>query len=193
MKSDPHVSHIGNWYFRDVDGNYLPDFDTPYFYHDGDVINPLPFTLSMFRLRNLYFYSSGNIINFQLGGSGAGINFGKIYIIASNDVFTFNMMNMSMLDAGLVVIAGHDITNANMMSGSGIGTLTMWANNDIIFASGFNMRLATRWHLLAKNDIRSMSAMTGSFFQFSRPSAGCGAVCGSDETHEFSLGRRMEL
>jgi hypothetical protein len=191
MQADGDVGSVGGWFFRDANHNGLPDVDTPYFYHEGDVLNPLPFKIGMFRLRNIYFYVNGNIRSFQMAGTGAGLNLGQIYLIASNDVWTFDMMNMSMMNAGMVVIAGNDVTNSSMMKGGALKAVTVFANHDIKLTSGFGMTLGQRLHLLAANDVISTSGFDMSMFTFGSSNSHCGCTGAFDETTDFAIGRRF--
>jgi len=100
-------------------------------------------------------------------------------------------MNMSMLDAGLVVTAGHDITNSAMMTGSGINSTTMIANRDINLAAGFNMTMGARMRLVAGRDVTANSLMSGSVFNTGTGSCGCTDDSTADVTTEMQIGRRL--
>ncbi|MFH2123748.1 MAG: hypothetical protein ABIJ50_09750 [Pseudomonadota bacterium] len=194
MNDDGDVGKVGTsltgyWYFRDTNNNGVPDIDSPYFYHEGTLTDAFPFNMGMFRFRNTYVYVNGHMNTFQMG-SGTGMNSGQLYLIASGDVKTLQMMNMTMADAGLVVLAGGSITNTAMMSGSGIGSGTMMANNNINLKKGMSMSFFNRQRLLAKHDIEEFSG-----FSMSMGSTGtgtCGCTAGTaDETTEMQIGRRF--
>lgn len=192
MKSDGDVTKVGNWYYRDDKGNGIPDLDTPYFYHDGDLVDPLPFNIDMFRFRNVYVYVNGDITNFELMGSGSGFNFGQLYLIAKNDFISLSMMDMSMLDAGLVILAGGSVHDTEGMAGSGIGSGTIMANNGIKLTTGMSMSFGQRMKMFSGDDIEVFDGFSMSVFNFGSNDGQCGCTGGAEgETKEMEIGRRF--
>jgi hypothetical protein len=192
MKNDGDVTKVGNWYFRDDKGNGIPDLDTPYFYYDGDLTDAMPFSIDMFRFRNVYVYVNGSITDFQLMGSGAGFNFGQLYLMAKTDFISLKMMNMSMANAGLVILAGGDVTNGEVMSGSGIGSGTIMANGDIKLNKGMGIEFGQRSKMFAGDDIEVFDGFTMSGFNSGGNNGECGCTGGSEgESTEMQIGRRF--
>lgn len=188
MKADSRVSHIGNWYFRNIGISGIPDPDNPYFYFDGSHYEVFPFNMNMMRFRNSYIYYNGDMVDFN-PGNGAMMNFGQIYLIASGNIATLNMVQMKMMDAGLVLMAGGSITNTSMMTMSGMNGATWMANDDIQMASGMKMSMPGRLRMLAGDDIISTSMMSGSFITIGNGSCGCTGG-NSGESTEMGIGRR---
>jgi hypothetical protein len=188
MNGDGEVGRSGNWYFRDSNHDGKADSDTPYFYHEGDLTTTVLLNMTMFRNKNSYMYVNGNINNFQMN-TALSMNAGQLYVMASGNVLTLNLMSMSMMDAGLVVLAGASIMNSSMMNGSGIGSGTMMANNDIMLNTGMSMSFANRQRLLAKNNIIESGMMSMSMGATGTGSCGCTGF--ADETTEMQIGRRF--
>jgi hypothetical protein len=188
MKADADVSHIGSWYFRDNDGNMIPDLDNPYFYFDGSHYEVFPFNMNAMRFRNTYIYYNGDMVDFNPGNFGM-MNFGQIYLIASGNIATLNMVQMKMMDAGLVLMAGGSITNTAMMKMSGMNGATWMANDDIQMSTGMKMSMPGRLRMLAGDDVISTSMMSGSFITIGNGSCGCTGGS-SGESTEMGIGRR---
>jgi hypothetical protein len=204
MMSDPHVSHIDNWYFRDVNGNNLPDIDTPYFYHDGDLTTALPANMRMLAFRNNYFYVDGKITSFSMM-SAQGMNFGQLYLIATGDITKIEMASMTMASAGVVAMTNGHFSETAIMKMSGMNTTTLLANNSnpppspvpwgyvhenaITLNSGFDMSLMSRMHILSKDNITTGSMMTMGVL--TGTGNHCGCTGSADESTEMQIGRRF--
>jgi len=194
MKSDDTVSSIENWYFRDADGNNLPDLGSPYFYHEGDLTSALPFSIDMFRFRDVYLYVDGNIKHLEMG-EGSGFDYGKLYVVASVDIKAFVMMNMTMLDAGVVMIAGRDALNSNIMTMSGTKSLTILANRDVKLQTGFSFEVGDKTRILAGRDIKLTEIASVNFLiNYDTPSSlTCGCTGTLEEVTELGLGKRYSV
>lgn len=195
MKTDSAVKQIidvtlkGNWYFRDANGNGIPDIDAPYFYHDGDVTTLLPMNLGMFRMKNVYLYVNGSVTDLSFA-SGNMFNGSQLYIMAKGDIKSFSMTNFGLASAGLVAITGGSYTNTAMMEMSGFTNTTLLSNNNINLSTGFSMTFSKRMHLVAANDISISSGFSMGGTQGSNGGK-CGCTGTADETMEFSIGRRF--
>lgn len=188
MGSDPDVYKSGSWYFRDTDHNHLPDSDTPYLYYEGNYNSIFPFDVSMMRFRNTYIYVNGSITKFTMT-AGTGMNSGQLYLIASGDINSISMMNMSMKDTGTVLLAKGKIGTTAMMEMSGMSSDTLMANSNITITSGFNIDVNHRVHFLSGNDITTASMFT---FSSTVGTGHCGCTAGSEDiTTEMQIGRRL--
>ena len=194
----------GYWYFKKSRVANVPAIDTPYFYYSSDELKPgdsvdmnsiLPFSIDMMRLRNTYMYVNGDIKQFQLMGSGSGVNFRKFYLIASGSVSLSGMMDISMMDAGSVILAGGKVEQNAAMKGDGLSSWMIMANDSIELKGLMSMGVGTRTTMLSGENITvkkgfsmSMGAAGGN-----HGSCGCdGSSNGETEDNtKIQIGRRF--
>ena len=208
LKSDYNAGTVGRlkagpgyWYFKKGRLGNLPAVNTPYFYYSTDGLKPndtvnmtsaLPFSIDMMRFRNTYMYVNGDITQFQLMGTGSGMNFGNLYLIAKDDFNSVDMMGMSMMDAGLVILTGGYVRITEGMQGGGMSSGTIMANDGIELNKGMSMGFLTRLKMFSGDDIEVRKGFNMSMFSFGSNGGKCGCDgSSSGETTEMQLGRRF--